>query len=159
MAHYSQLWQQLVGFALWLILVLAAGYFGSQFEPGQWYENLVKPSWTPPSWVFGPVWIIMYILMAIAVWLVWKEHGLRGAPWAIGFFVMQLVLNAMWSWIFFGLEAPGWAFAEIVALWGAILTTMLLFFCKNVTAGWLIVPYLAWVTFAAILNATIWLLN
>jgi translocator protein len=151
--------KQLVGFAFWLALCLAAGFIGSQFQPGDWYEEIVKPSWTPPSWVFGPVWTVLYILMGIAAWMVWRRYGFEGAPWALGLFIVQLVLNAGWSWFFFGLQDPGLAFGDIVALWGVLIVTMLSFFRRSLPAGWLLVPYLAWVTFAAVLNFAIWIMN
>jgi translocator protein len=149
----------LVGFAFWLALCLCAGFVGSQFQPGPWYDQLAKPSWTPPSWVFGPVWTLLYIMMAIAAWRVWSRYSFEGAPWALGLFIVQLVLNAAWSWFFFGLEDPGLAFGDIAVLWATLTLTMLLFFRRSLLAGWLLVPYLAWVTFAAALNLAIWLMN
>lgn len=149
----------IIGFAGWLALCLAAGVVGSQFQPGDWYEEIVKPTWTPPSWVFGPVWTVLYVLMAIAAWDVWRRFGFEEAPWALGFFFIQLVLNGAWSWFFFGLQDLALALGEIVVLWAALTVTMLLFFRASVLAGWLLVPYLAWVTFAAVLNFAIWLLN
>jgi translocator protein len=151
--------RMLIGFALWLAITLAAGAIGSQFEPGEWFENLVKPSWNPPSWVFGPVWTLLYVLMAVAAWRIWFKHGFSGAPWALGLYFVQLVLNAAWSWFFFGLQNPGLAFGEIIVLWLVLIMTMLMFFRRSLLAGWLFIPYLAWVTFASALNGAIWLLN
>jgi translocator protein len=124
-----------------------------------WYAALRKPSWNPPNWVFGPVWSLLYLMMAVAAWLVWRTAGWPGARPALGLFAVQLVLNIGWSVVFFGLHRPGWAFAEIVLLWGAILATLLLFRPISPSAALLLVPYLAWVTFAGLLNFTVWRLN
>jgi translocator protein len=151
-------WQG-IGLVGWLLVVAVAAWFGSQFMPGAWYAGLEKPAWTPPSWLFGPVWTLLYVAMAIAAWLVWRERGFSGAPVALGLFLLQLSLNAAWSWLFFGLQRPDLAFAEIVVLWGAILATLTAFGRIRAAAGWLLAPYLAWVTFAAALNFAIWRLN
>jgi translocator protein len=148
-----------IGLIAWLVACFAAGWFGSQFQPGAWFEQLDKPPWQPPNWVFGPVWTALYALMAVAAWLVWKNHGFRGAPVALGLFVVQLVLNALWSWIFFGLQRPGLAFLEIIVLWLVIAATVAAFWRLHRWAAILLLPYLAWVTFAAVLNGTIWRLN
>ncbi len=138
---------------------LAAGFIGSRFMPGDWYLSLAKPSWTPPGWIFGPVWTLLYILMGISAWLVWKEAGIWSAKLPLALFIMQLVLNALWSWLFFGLNKPGLALIDIVVLWTGILAVMLLFWQIRPLAGALFAPYLAWVTFAAALNLAIWLMN
>jgi|UniRef100_UPI003782F5D3 benzodiazapine receptor len=124
--------------------------------PGAWYAALNKPSWNPPAWLFGPAWTLLYTLMAIAAWMVWKRVGF-GKPLKLYF--VQLALNAAWTPIFFGAHQLGWALVEIVALWVAILMTLLSFRRVNTTAGWLFVPYLVWVTFAMTLNFTLWKLN
>jgi tryptophan-rich sensory protein len=124
--------------------------------PGPWYAALQKPDWTPPSWLFGPAWTLLYTLMSIAAWLVWKRVGFA-KPLMLYF--IQLALNAAWTPIFFGAHQLGWALVEIALLWVAILVTLLSFRRVNTTAGWLFVPYLAWVTFAMTLNFTIWKLN
>jgi tryptophan-rich sensory protein len=124
--------------------------------PREWYAALNKPIWNPPPWLFGPAWTLLYTLMAIAAWMVWKRVGF-GKPLKLYF--VQLSLNAAWTPIFFGAHAMGWALVEIVALWIAILLTLLNFRRVNTTAGWLFVPYLAWVTFATSLNFTLWRLN
>jgi benzodiazapine receptor len=124
-----------------------------------WYPTLAKPSWTPPAWLFGPVWTVLYVMMAVAGWLVWKRYGLTGAREALLLFFVQLALNAAWSWLFFGFRMPGVAFAEIVMLWGAIVATTLLFWKACAPAAVLFLPYLLWVTFAAVLNYSIWRLN
>jgi tryptophan-rich sensory protein len=135
---------------------MSAGFIGSRFPPGEWYQGLEKPSWNPPSWVFGPVWTLLYILMGIAVWLVWKE---RGFSTGVYLFIAQLVLNAVWSWLFFGLNRPDLAFYEIVVLWLLILLTMMVFWRVRPAAGALFIPYLLWVSFASVLNHTLWKLN
>jgi tryptophan-rich sensory protein len=127
--------------------------------PGAWYDSLVKPAWTPPGVVFGPVWTVLYILMGAAAWLVWRRAGFSGATFPLSLFIAQLVLNTLWSYLFFGLKNPGLAFVEIVVLWAAILTVLAGFWRVRPLAGVLLVPYLAWVTFAAGLNLQIWRLN
>lgn len=124
--------------------------------PGAWYASLSKPSWNPPSWLFGPAWTFLYMLMAVAAWLVWKRAGFS-RPLVLYF--VQLALNAAWTPLFFGAHAIGWALIEIVALWIAILATLLSFRRVDTTAGWLLGPYLAWVTFATFLNFSLWQLN
>lgn len=145
-----------------VLLCLAAGGLGAIAttpEIDGWYRTLAKPDWTPPDWLFGPVWTALYILMGVAAWLVWKRDGTRGASGPLTLFAVQLLLNVAWSWIFFRYHALGWASAEIVVLWLAIATTMLAFFRQSRLAGWLLAPYLAWVSFASLLNFAIWRLN
>ena len=148
-----------VGLGLWLAATLAAGFIGSQFPPDAWYAALAKPDWNPPNSVFGPVWTTLYVLMGISAWLVWRKRGFDGARTALLLFGVQLLLNALWSWLFFGLHAPGLAFAEMLLLWLVILATLLSFRKISPLAGWLLVPYLLWVSFAAVLNLQIWRLN
>lgn len=125
-----------------------------------WYPTLAKPSFNPPAWVFGPTWTVLYILMGVALFLVWRQ-GLDtpGVRLALIVFAVQLVLNALWSILFFGMQSPAWAFAEILVLWLAIVATLWAFWRVAPAAGWLLVPYLAWVSFAAVLNGSIWILN
>jgi benzodiazapine receptor len=125
----------------------------------EWYPTLAKPAWTPPSWVFGPVWTLLYALMAVAAWLVWRRAGLRGGRVPLGLFAAQLVLNAAWSGLFFALRNPAAALVDIVALWVLIAATVAAFARVSRTAALLLVPYLLWVTFAAALNAAIWTMN
>lgn len=137
---------------------MAAG-IGSWFTTPRiegWYALLRKPDWTPPNWVFGPVWSVLYASMAVAAWLVWRRVG-----WSreLALFAGQLVLNMAWSAIFFGLRNPAAALAEILALWVMILLTAISFWRVSSVAGWLMVPYLAWVSFAAALNFAIWRMN
>jgi len=123
------------------------------------YTTLDKPSWTPPSWLFGPVWSLLYLLMGISLWQVWRKTGFRAAAMPLTLFGIQLVLNMAWSGLFFGLRSPGAALVEIVLLWCAILATMIAFWQRSALAGWLMLPYLAWVSFAVALNLAIWNLN
>jgi translocator protein len=143
----------------WVAVSFVPAFAGRWFQPGAWYAALEQPSWAPPDWVFGPVWTALYFSMGLAAWLVWRRRGLD-APWgAHGIYAVQLVLNGMWSWIFFGLQRPGLAFAEILVLWLAIVATVVAFGRVRPLAGGLLLPYLAWVSFAAALNGTIWRLN
>jgi tryptophan-rich sensory protein len=143
----------LTGFIAVTFCAPLAGMFSL---PGVWYASLNKPAWNPPSWVFGPVWTALYLMMAVAAWLVWKRDGWR---WPLRFYFVQLAFNAAWTPVFFGAHELGWALVEIVALWIAILLTMLGFHRISMTAGLMLAPYLAWVTFATFLNYTLWRLN
>ena len=139
----------------------AAGIGGAVTTPKitNWYATLAKPSWNPPNWIFGPVWSALYFCMAAAAWLVWRQGGFVSAKVPLILFGVQLGLNVLWSCLFFGLQSPGLAFVEVVLLWAAIAATMVTFWHRSVIAGILFVPYLAWVSFASILNFTIWRLN
>ena len=125
----------------------------------EWYPTLKKPSFNPPNWIFGPVWTVLYAMMAVAAWLVWRSDRWRETRSALGIFGLQLALNLGWSLIFFGLRQPGWAFAEIFALWVSIALTTVLFWKVKPVAGAMFLPYLAWVAFASLLNYEIWRLN
>jgi len=154
--------RSLIGLAVWVGLCFGAAFLGSIFTTPSiptWYEGLIKPSWTPPAWLFGPVWSVLYLMMALAAWLVWRRGGLTSTRGPIILFLVQLGLNLAWSFLFFGLRQPGLAFAEIVLLWCAILTTLVVFWRRFAAAGWLLLPYLLWVTFAVVLNYTLWRLN
>lgn len=142
-----------------ILLVAGAAAFGSQYGAGEWYRALHKPAFTPPAWVFGPVWSLLYLGMAVAAWLVWlrRQQAPVAAPLAV--YLMQLLLNALWSWIFFGQHALGWAFAEILLLDAAILATVILFWRVRALSGALLIPYVCWVSFAAILNYALWRMN
>lgn len=146
-----------------VVISFVPGAAGSLFTAPAiptWYAGLIKPAFNPPDWVFGPAWTLLYLLMGIALFLVVKD-GLteRRVKTAAGVFAVQLFLNGFWSYIFFGLKSPGWALAEISALWVSIAICLVLFFRISRTAGLLLVPYLGWVTFAALLNGAIWRLN
>ena len=143
----------------WLLLCFAAAAGGAMFTPGEWYAGINKPAWNPPGWIFGPVWSTLYTMMAVAAWLVWRRGGFAAQRRPLGWFLAQLVLNALWTPLFFGLHQPGLAFAEIILLWLAIAWTIAAFWRVHRTAAWLLTPYLAWVSFAAVLNGTLWSLN
>ena len=148
-----------IGLVLFVLACLGAGGLGAVAttpEIDDWYRTVVRPEWSPPNWVFGPVWTTLYVLMGISAWLVWKPAGFRDASSPLLWFAVQLVLNVAWSWIFFGMHQIGWAVVEIVILWLAILATTVAFFRRSKPAGWLLMPYLGWVTFASVLNFTIW---
>lgn len=132
---------------------------GALFPPGEWYERLAKPSWTPPNWVFGPVWTVLYVMIAVSGWLVWRESGFAGARTAFWIYGVQLVLNGLWSAIFFGMKRPGLAIIDVVALWLSIAATIVAFIPHSTLAAWLLAPYLAWVTLATALNISVWRLN
>jgi benzodiazapine receptor len=140
-----------------------AGVIGAIFTTPAvptWYAALKKPAFTPPGWVFSPVWIALYLLMGVSAFMVWsKGWGEGRVRMALGLFVVQLVLNALWSLMFFGLRSPLAGFVNILALWIFILLTMLYFFKVSTTAGTLLVPYILWVSFAAVLNFSILVLN
>jgi benzodiazapine receptor len=148
-----------VGLIFWLVLSFMAAGIGSQFEPGDWYAHLAKPAFTPPAWVFAPVWTLLYLMMGIAAWLVWQRRREAGAGVALTFFLVQLALNAAWSWIFFGLHYIGWALVDLVALWLAVGATLLAFWYQRPLAGLLMIPYLLWVSLAVSLNYQFWRLN
>nr|WP_228520613.1 TspO/MBR family protein [Flavobacterium sp. CSZ] len=147
-----------------LIICLMVGYSASivtRPSVESWYPTIIKPGFNPPNWIFMPVWTLLYILMAVAAGLVWdkiKEQN-QEVKVALGFFLIQLTLNAIWSYIFFGLKNPMLALIEIALLWLMIYETYLKFTKINKTAGYLLIPYMAWVAFAGILNASIWWLN
>lgn len=155
--------RQVVGLAACLALVFAAAGLGSHFTAGgvgEWYASLAKPSWTPPDAVFAPVWTALYIMMAVAAWLVWRKAGSFAAAKApMALFAAQLSLNAAWPALFFGLRMPGPAFAELVVLWAALAATLAAFWRVSRPAALLLAPYLAWVTFAGALNFALWRLN
>ena len=154
--------REFVGLAVCIFVVFAAAAVGSPFTrhaTRTWYQEIDRPVWTPPDWVFGPVWSVLYVMMAVAAWLVWRKGGFRAQRLGLGLFAAQLVLNAAWTPIFFGLKAFGLAFAEIVLLWCAILATIIVFWRVKRAAAWLMTPYLAWVTYASTLNFGVWWLN
>lgn len=149
-------WIALTG---WVLLCFAAASLGSFFMPGEWYASLRKPSWNPPSWIFGPVWTALYTMMAVAAWLVWRQGGWSRQRQPLLLFLAQLALNALWTPLFFGAHWMGVAFAEMILLWLAIAATLAAFQRVNRLAAGLLVPYLAWVSFAAFLNFTLWRMN
>ncbi len=139
--------------------VAGLGGYWTSLGLGAWYEGLRKPSWTPPNRVFGPVWTALYAAMAVAAWLVWRRRGTHRVALSLGLFGLQLAMNLAWSGLFFALRSPGLAFGEIVPLWAAILATTVAFGRVSWAAGWLMVPYLLWTSYAAALNLALWRLN
>ena len=137
----------------------AAAATGVIFKPGDWYKQLDKPRWRPPDWLFAPVWTVLYVAIGLSGWLVWLEAGIAGAALPLSIYAVQLLLNAAWTPIFFGLHRPGLAMVEIMVLWAAILATIIMFRPLSAAAALLLVPYLAWVSFAAALNLSIWRRN
>lgn len=149
---------KVIKLVIFIVICELAGIIGSFFTApaiSGWYAGLAKPALNPPGWVFGPVWTALYALMGIAVFLIWE----RGAGKALAVFGGQLFLNTIWSIIFFGAQNPGWALADLILLWLAIIWTMVLFFRISRLAGWLLLPYIIWVSFAGYLNYSIWILN
>ncbi len=146
-----------------VVVCLLAGFIGSFFTSSSiptWYAGVSKPAFNPPNWVFAPVWTALFILMGISLYLVWnKGLQVNAVKIAVAVFAIQLILNVLWSVLFFGLKSPLYAFIEIIILWLSILFTIVLFFRISRTAGYLLVPYILWVSFAALLNFSIWRLN
>jgi len=143
---------------VFIAIVAAAALVGSQFGPGPWYIALQKPSWTPPNWLFGPVWSVLYIAIAVAGWLVWRSKAVSVTK-PILLWLLQVILNGLWSWLFFGLRRPDLALIDIIAL---LITIFCFIAAANGTsrvAAWLFVPYALWVGFATALNFAIWQLN
>lgn len=190
-------WLGLAGFVAVCFGVAGVGAAVTTPNIPTWYSGLAKPAWNPPSWIFGPVWSTLYLCMAVAAWLVWRQSGRtvfdkavsdrgtaaratdgrvidgrviddrviddRAASPSVrvplGLFALQLLLNAAWSWLFFGLHSPGAALVDVVLLWAAIVATMVAFWRCSTLAGILLIPYLLWVSFATVLNFAIWRLN
>jgi benzodiazapine receptor len=151
--------RSIIGLSGWLAASFAAGWIGSRYMPGEWYASLAKPSWNPPNAVFGPVWSALYVLMGVSAWLVWRRAGFSGARAGLVLFFVQLILNALWSYLFFGLHRPAFAFVDIVVLWAVILAVVVLFWQVQRVSAALLLPYLAWVGFASYLNFVLWRLN
>lgn len=143
----------------WMLLCLTASGTAVFVSVDGWYSTLEKPWLNPPFWVFAPVWTVLYLMMGVAAWLVWRKGGWTAQRLVLGWFLMQMVLNALWTPIFFGMHWIGAAFGEIVLLWLTLLTTLVLFWRASRLAGILLIPYLAWVSFAAYLNFALWRLN
>jgi translocator protein len=146
-------WAALAG---WVLLAFAASASGAFITPGEWYASLNKPSFNPPGWVFGPVWTALYAMMGFSAWLVWRRGNARRP---LTLWLLQLALNAAWTPVFFGLHWMGVALVIIIAMWLAILATILAFWKRSRAAALLLVPYLLWVGFATVLNAALWHLN
>lgn len=146
-----------------IVLCQLAGIIGGIFTAQSvqtWYVGLTKPFFSPPNWLFGPVWITLYLMMGIALYLVWQKSGsMEASRRMFASFFVQLFLNGLWSFVFFGLRSPFWGFIEITVLWASIVVTIALFWRASVPAALLLVPYALWVTFAAVLNLSLWRLN
>jgi tryptophan-rich sensory protein len=151
----------IAGLVGWLVLCFVAAAIGgaASVDAGPFYSQLASPDWAPPSWLFGPVWTLLYATMGVAAWLVWRVDGFRTAKPALALFLVQLALNALWSWLFFGWHRGGAAFADILVLEVFIIATVILFWRIRPLAGMLLVPYLLWVGFAAALNYAVWIRN
>ena len=145
----------------WLAICFIAAAIGSaaSLQAGSFYTDLARPDWAPPPSVFGPVWSVLYALMAIAAWMVWRVAGFAAARTALVLFLVQLAFNALWSWLFFGWRLGGLAFVDILVLWALILATLVMFGRIRPLAGALLIPYLLWVSFASALNYSVWQLN
>src|SRR5450830_953795 len=153
--------RQLLGLLAWLAVCFAAATLGAlaSVSAGAFYQQMVRPSWAPPGWLFGPVWSVLYLSMGVAAWLAWRERGWRAMGGAAVLFLLQLAINALWSWLFFAWREGGLAFAEVLILLALIAATVLAFWRIRPLAGALLLPYLAWVGFASVLNFTTWRLN
>lgn len=159
MSQYS--WGvQIIGLIVCLLFVAVAACLGAiaSLKAGQFYNQLNRPRWAPPAWIFGPAWTILYLLMAIAVWLIWRINGLQ-TVFPLALFLIQLVFNAVWSWLFFYLRQGALALLDVILLWGAILLTLIVFWSISPLAAILLIPYLAWVSFATALNFSVWRRN
>lgn len=153
--------QQALGLLGWLMLSFVAAAIGAvaSVQTATFYQQLAQPSWAPPSSLFGPVWSVLYALMGIAAWLVWREGGWHKRRAALTLFVLQLAVNALWSWLFFAWHRGALAFVDIVLLWLLVVATLIGFWRVRPLAGALLLPYLCWVSFASALNFAMWYLN
>lgn len=151
--------RQSIALCSWMALCFAAAGTAIFVAVDGWYAALQKPTWNPPAWLFGPVWTLLYAMMAVAAWLVWREGGWKANRTALTLFLSQWLLNALWTPLFFGMHLAGWAFADIVLLWLFLAATLVSFWRISKPAGLLLLPYLAWVTFATVLNFTLWRMN
>jgi len=153
--------QQILGFIVCFILSFMTAALGSvaSVQAKSFYAGLVQPVWAPPGWLFGPVWTMLYLMMAVAVWLVWRRGGIAPARVALGLFTIQLAINALWSWLFFAWHLGGAAFVDILVLLALIGATIYSFWQHSRLAALLLVPYFCWVCFAAVLNLHVWQLN
>jgi benzodiazapine receptor len=153
--------RQIAGLLGWLLLSFAAAAIGAvaSSDAGTFYEQLVRPSWAPPGWLFAPVWTVLYVLIGTAAWLVWRTNGFKEARTSLALFTIQLGANALWTWVFFVWHQGALALAEIILLWCLIAATAASFRRLNKLAAALLLPYLAWVTFASALTFATWRLN
>jgi len=153
--------KQILGLIVWLVVSFAASAVGAvaSIQAKSFYGQLVQPAWAPPAGVFGPVWTTLYVLMAIAAWLVWRSGGFRAHRQALTLFLLQLAFNALWSWLFFAWHLGALALIDVLILWVLIMATLVFFWRVRPLAGALLVPYLLWVSFASVLNYSVWQLN
>jgi len=153
--------KQIAGLVSWLLICFTASAIGAvaSMQARSFYALLIQPSWSPPAWLFGPVWTTLYTLMAISAWLVWRDGGFRSRKLAFSLFLLQLVFNALWSWVFFAWQLGAAALLNVIILWLLIAATLVSFWRVNPLAGSLLIPYLLWVGFAAVLNYSLWQLN
>ncbi len=153
--------KQILGLFGWLAVTFGAAAVGATVSAsaGNFYRDLSRPGWAPPAWVFAPVWSALYLLMGIAAWVVWREHGFRYARFALSLFLIQLVANALWTWLFFVWHQGALAVIEILILWALILATAIAFWRVQSVAAVLLIPYLAWVAFASVLAFAEWQRN
>lgn len=149
----------LAGLLVFIVMCFGVAAVGAAFPPGDWYQGLIKPPFNPPAWLFGPVWTLLYLMMAVAAWRVWCDGSFKEHRIALSLFVAQLAANGLWSALFFGLHRMDLALADLVLLWILIVLTTLRFFRTSRLAGYLMLPYLAWVSFAGVLNASLLSLN
>ena len=153
--------KQFMGLVAWLVISFTASAVGAiaSIQAKSFYIQLAQPEWAPPPWVFGPVWTVLYALMGIAAWLVWRSGGFRANRQALTLFLLQLAFNALWSWLFFAWHLGVMALADVFVLWIFIVATLVSFWRVRPFAGALLIPYLLWVTFASALNYSLWQLN
>ena len=153
--------KQIVGLVVWLALSYLTSAVGglASINAGAFYAGLVRPDWSPPGWLFGPVWLTLFTLMGVAAWLVWRQAGFAAARTALTLFLAQLGFNGLWSWLFFAWGLGLWALMDIAVLLVLITATMTAFWRRQRLAGAMLVPYLLWVSFAAVLNYSLWRLN
>jgi translocator protein len=150
-----------IGLVAWLGASFAAGGLGAlgSMDADTFYRGLSQPSWAPPAWLFGPVWTVLYFVIGVAAWLVWRRHGFKGAFRALSLFIVQLLANSLWTWLFFKWHLGAVALAEIVVLWVLIAATVFSFWRLHRLAALMLLPYLAWVSFATALTYSLWRLN
>lgn len=148
-----------IAFLISIIIAFIPSMIGVFYRPGAWYLEIAKPEWNPPGWIFGPVWTMLYLSMAVAAWLVWQQREKIEIKIPLIIYSIHLILNALWSWIFFGIHNLPLSVIEILLLWASIVGTIILFYKIRKLAGLILIPYLLWVSFASYLNYTIWVLN
>lgn len=149
----------MVGLAFWIVLTFGVAAIGSQFEPGDWYRTIAKPTWTPPGWVFGPVWGMLYLAMSISAWLIWRQRAIVRVTAPLALYFAQLAANGLWSWLFFGRQLIGAALVDLLVLLLLLVQMTVMFMRIRKAAGIMMVAYLLWVSFATALNFQIWRLN